>query len=30
MSDQNNQKVVHDDQVADYIAGEEQREREGL
>jgi glycine hydroxymethyltransferase len=30
MSDQNNQKVVHDDQVAEYIAGEEQREREGL
>lgn len=28
MSD--NQKVLHDDQIAAYIAGEEQREREGL
>ena len=30
MSDQNNQKIVHDDQVAAYIAGEEERERNGL
>jgi glycine hydroxymethyltransferase len=30
MSDQNNQKVIHDDQVAAFIAGEEQRQRDGL
>jgi glycine hydroxymethyltransferase len=30
MADSNNQVVVHDDQVAVYIAGEEQRERDGL
>jgi glycine hydroxymethyltransferase len=30
MSDRNNQKVIHDDQVAAYIAGEEQRQRDGL
>jgi glycine hydroxymethyltransferase len=30
VSDQNNQKVIHDDQVAAYITGEEQRERDGL
>lgn len=30
MADQNNQKVLHDDQIAAYIAGEEQRERDGL
>jgi len=30
MSDQNIPKVIHDDQVAAYIAGEEQRERDGL
>lgn len=30
MADQQNQKVVNDDQVAAYIAGEEQRERDGL
>lgn len=30
MADQNNQKVQHDDQVAAYIAGEQQRERDGL
>jgi glycine hydroxymethyltransferase len=30
MADQNNQKVIHDDQIAAYIAGEEQRERDGL
>lgn len=30
MTDQNNQKVIHDDQIAAYIAGEEQRERDGL
>lgn len=30
MADQNNQKVLHDDQIAVYIAGEEQRERDGL
>ena len=30
MSDRNNQKVIHDDQIAAYIAGEEQRQRDGL
>lgn len=30
MSDQKNQKVLYDDQIAAYIAGEEQRERDGL
>lgn len=30
MADQNNQKVLHDDQIAAYIAGEEQRERDEL
>lgn len=30
MADQNNQKVLHDDLIAGYIAGEEQRERDGL
>ena len=30
MSDRNNQKVIHDDQVAAYIAGEEERQRDGL
>jgi glycine hydroxymethyltransferase len=30
VSDQKNQKVLYDDQIAAYIAGEEQRERDGL
>jgi len=30
MADQNTPKVIHDDQVAALIAGEEQRERDGL
>jgi len=30
MSDKNNNTVIHDDQVAAFIAGEEQRERDGL
>ena len=30
MSDQNIPKVIHDDQIAALIAGEEQRERDGL
>lgn len=30
MSDQTNQKVTHDNQVAAFIAGEEQRQRDGL
>jgi len=30
MADQNNRTVINDDQIAAYIAGEEQRERAGL
>jgi glycine hydroxymethyltransferase len=30
MSDQNNQKIINDNQVAAFIAGEEQRQRDGL
>jgi len=30
MSDKNNNTVIHDDQIAAFIAGEEQRERDGL
>lgn len=30
MADQNNQTILHDDQVAAFIAGEEQRQRDGL
>jgi len=30
MADKNNNTVIHDDQIAAFIAGEEQRERDGL